>query len=99
MVASMVMGSLSKQTKDPNIAGQLMGMLGGGQPQPPQSSSSGGGLLGGLLGAVMGGRNKQQPAQAQQGGGMMGMLGNLLDSDNDGSAVDDIFDMVMKQRR
>ncbi|MEO0816400.1 MAG: DUF937 domain-containing protein [Pseudomonadota bacterium] len=99
MVASMVMGSLSKQTKDPNIAGQLMGMLGGGQPQPPQSSSSGGGLLGGLLGAVMGGGNKQQPAQAQQGGGMMGMLGNLLDSDNDGSAVDDIFDMVMKQRR
>ena len=99
MVASMVMGSLSKQTKDPNIAGQLMGMLGGGQPQPPQSSSSGGGLQGGLLGAVMGGGNKQQPAQAQQGGGMMGMLGNLLDSDNDGSAVDDIFDMVMKQRR
>ncbi|MEM8576158.1 MAG: DUF937 domain-containing protein [Pseudomonadota bacterium] len=99
MVASMVMGSLSKQTKDPSIAGQLMGALGGSQPQPPQGSSSGGGLLGGLLGAVMGGGGSQQPAQTQQGGGMMGMLGNLLDSDKDGSAVDDIFDMVMKQRR
>ncbi|MEM1106054.1 MAG: DUF937 domain-containing protein [Pseudomonadota bacterium] len=98
MVASMVMGSLSKQTKDPNVAGQLMGMLGGSQPQPPQGSSSGGGLLGGLLGSVMGG-GAAQPAAAQQGGGMMGMLGNLLDSDKDGSAVDDIFEMVMKQRR
>jgi len=99
MVASMVMGSLSKQTKDPNVASQLMGALGGSQPQPAQGSSSGGGLLGGLLGAVMGGGRSRQPAQAQQGGGMMGMLGNMLDSDNDGSAVDDIFDMVMKQRR
>ncbi|MEL6956551.1 MAG: DUF937 domain-containing protein [Pseudomonadota bacterium] len=100
MVASMVMGSLSKQTKDPNIASQLMGALSGGQPQPPQGSSSGGGLLGGLLGSVMGGGRPQAPqASAQQGGGMMGMLGNLLDSDGDGSAVDDIFDMVMKQRR
>lgn len=98
IVASMVMGSLSKQTKDPGIAEQLMGALGGSQPQPPQGSSSGGGLLGGLLGAVMGG-GRQQPAQAQQGSGMMGMLGNLLDSDKDGSAVDDIFEMVMKQRR
>lgn len=100
MVASMVMGSLSKQTKDPNIASQLMGALGGSQPQPPQGSSSGGGLLGGLLGGMLGG-GRQQAAQvpAQQGGGMMGMLGNLLDSDKDGSAVDDIFEMVMKQRR
>lgn len=99
MVASAVMGSLSKQTKDPNIAGQLMGMLGGGQPQPAQQQS-GGGLLGGLLGAVMGGGNKAQPqAAAPQQSGMMGMLGNLLDADKDGSPMDDIFDMVMKQRR
>ena len=74
-----------------------MGALSGSQPQPPQGSSSGGGLLGGLLGAVMGGGRQQAAAQPQQSG-MMGMLGNLLDADKDGSAVDDIFDMVMKQR-
>lgn len=95
MVASMVMGSLSKQTKDPNVGSQLMGMLGGGQSQPAQQSS-GGGLLGGLLGAVMGGGSSN--AQSQQGGGAMGMLGNLLDADGDGSPMDDIFDMVMKKR-
>ncbi|MEM9739572.1 MAG: DUF937 domain-containing protein [Pseudomonadota bacterium] len=101
MVASMVMGSLSKQTKDPNIAGQLMGML-GANPSASTStegSTSSGGLLGGLLGSVMGGSKTQQPAPVQQSGGIMGMLGNMLDSDKDGSAVDDIFDMVMKQRR
>lgn len=97
MVASMVMGSLSKQTQDPGIAGQLMGMLGGGQPQAPQGSSQSAGLLGGLLGAVMGGGRQQAAPQPQQSG-MMGMLGNLLDADKDGSPMDDIFDMVMKQR-
>jgi len=94
MVASMVMGSLSKQTQDPDLGSQIMGMLGGGQSQPTQQSS-GGGLLGGLLGAVMGGGAKPQQ---QQGGGAMGMLGNLLDADGDGSPMDDIFQMVMKQR-
>lgn len=97
LVASMVMGSLSKQTRDPQIQGQLAGMLGGGQPQPAPRQ---GGGLGALLGAVMGGGGRRQqtahqpPAQA----GMMGMLGNLLDADKDGSSVDDIFDMVMKRR-
>ena len=43
------------------------------------------------------GRQQQAAAQPQQAG-MMGMLGNLLDADKDGSPMDDIFDMVMKQR-
>lgn len=93
MIASMVMGSLSKQTNDPNIAGQLLGMLGGGQPQPAQSQGQG---LGALLG---GGRQQAAPAAQQQGqDGMMGMLGNLLDADGDGSPMDDIFQMVMSRR-
>lgn len=94
LVASMVMGSLSKQTRDPDVSGQLSSMLGG-----QSSSQQGGGGLGGLLGAVLGGGRQQAPAQQPAQSGMMGMLGNLLDADKDGSAVDDIFDMVMKQRR
>ena len=39
LVASMVMGSLSKQTKEGDLSSQLMGALGGGQSQ-----GSGGGL-------------------------------------------------------
>ena len=98
IVASMVMGSLSKQTQDNDIASQLMGALGGTQPQPPQTGRRGGGQLGGLLGAALGGGSRQQAAAQSQPAGMAGMLGNLLDADGDGSAVDDIFDMVMKQR-
>jgi hypothetical protein len=87
MVASMAMASLSKQTKKPDMAGALAGMLSGQQPQPAQ------GGIGGLLGGLLGGQSK---AQAQTGA--MGMLGGLLDADGDGNAVDDIFQMVMNRR-
>ena len=87
MVASMAMASLSKQTKRPDMAGALAGMLSGQQPQPAQ------GGIGGLLGGLLGGQSK---AQAQTGA--MGMLGGLLDADGDGNAVDDIFQMVMNRR-
>ena len=87
MVASMAMASLSKQTKKPDMAGALAGMLSGQQPQPAQ------GGIGGLLGGLLGGQSK---AQAQTGA--MGMLGGLLDADGDGNAVDDIFQMVINRR-
>jgi len=87
MVASMAMASLSKQTKKPDMAGALAGMLSGQQPQPAQ------GGIGGLLGGLLGGQSK---AQAQTGA--MGVLGGLLDADGDGNAVDDIFQMVMNRR-
>lgn len=86
VVAAMAMGSLSKQSKQPDIASALMGALaGGGQSQ----ASSG---LGGLVGSLLGG-NKQQ----SQSSGALGMLGGLLDADGDGNAMDDILNMVMKR--
>jgi hypothetical protein len=87
MVASMAMASLSKQTKKPDMAGALAGMLSGQQPQPAQ------GGIGGLLGGLLGGQSTNQ-AQTDA----MGMLGGLLDADGDGNAVDDIFQMVMNRR-
>jgi len=57
VVASMVMGSMSKQAKaapksDGNLLGSLLtSFLGGGQSQ---QRSAGGGLLGGLLGKIFG---------------------------------------------
>jgi len=90
MVATMAMGSLSKQTQQPSMAQQLAGLaLGGGQKQ------SGG--LGSLLGALTGGNRRQaaQQQQAQQQG--MGILGNLLDADGDSNMMDDVLSMAMKQ--
>lgn len=85
IVATMVMGSLSKKSEETDTMSQLAGMLGG------SSQQSGG--LGGLLGGLLGGGQKQAP---QSDG--LGMLGALFDADKDGSAMDDIFQMVLKGR-
>lgn len=91
MVAAMAMGSLSKQTQQPSMASQLAGLaLGDGQQQ-----QSGG--LGGLLGGLLGGNARKQRGYQQQQQQGMGILGNLLDADNDGNMMDDILGMAMKQ--
>lgn len=91
MIAAMAMGSLSKQSKNSDLLSGLAGALAG-------QSSSGGGLGGGLagmLGGLLGG-GKTQAAAPQAGA--LGMLGNLLDADGDGNAMDDIFQMVMSRK-
>lgn len=96
LVATMAMGSLSKQTAAPSMQSQLASlamqqMLGGG------SQSSGlGSLLGGLLG---GGAKRQQQQVAQQHQQGLGMLGKMLDADGDGSMMDDILNMAMNARK
>ena len=87
MVASMAMASLSKQTKQPDMASALSGMLSGKQPQAAQAG------IGGLLGGLLGGKK-----QSSGGAGAMGMLGGLLDADGDGNPMDDIFQIVMTRR-
>ena len=87
IVATMVMGSLSKKSEEPDTVSQLAVLFGGGQSQ-----QSGG--LGGLLGGMLGGGRQRQP---QSDG--LGMLGALFDADRDGSAMDDIFQMVLKSRK
>ncbi|MEO1322825.1 MAG: DUF937 domain-containing protein, partial [Pseudomonadota bacterium] len=91
VLATMVMGSLAKKSEEPDTLTQLAGLLGGAQAQPQRQSGGLGGLLGGLLGG-----GAQSSAPSSNG---MGMLGALFDADRDGSAMDDIFDMVLKQRR
>jgi hypothetical protein len=93
LVATMVMGSLSKKSQEPDVMSGLMGMLSGAQPQPAPKAKGLGGLLGGLLGGAK--RQQQQPAPATN---PLGALGGLFDADKDGSAMDDIFQMVMKGR-
>ncbi len=93
LVATLAMGSLSKQTAAPSMKSALAGlamkqMLGSGQ------KSSG---LGSLLGAVTGSTNRQaQQAEASRQQGM-GMIGKMLDADGDGNTMDDILGMLMKR--
>ena len=93
LVATMAMGSLSKQTRQPDMKSALAGLamqhlMGGKQ--------SG---LGSILGAVTGANGRQQrraETTRQQG---MGIIGKLLDADGDGSMMDDILNMAMNSRR
>ena len=94
LVATLAMGSLSKQTGGSSMKTALAGlamkqMLGSGQ-QP----SGLGGLMGALTGANA--RNQRQAQASHQQG--MGLIGKMLDADGDGSTMDDILGMIMKSR-
>ena len=80
VIASMVMGAMSKQTQQPQFQQQF-----GGQRQ----QGGGGGLLGSLLGGLMGGGRQQQA----QGMPNLGGLEQMFQADNRGSQADDIFDL------
>ena len=94
LVATMAMGSLSKQTKAPTMQSALTGLamqhLMGGQKK------SG---LGAILGAVTGANSRQQRQTQQTHQQGMGIIGKLLDADGDGSMMDDILKMAMNSRR
>lgn len=95
MLAPIVMSYLGQQKQQQNVGadglGGLLGGLLGGAPQ--QSAPSGG--LGDLLGGLLGGGQQQAAAQSS-GNPMMDMASAVLDSDHDGSAMDDIASMAFK---
>ena len=93
LAATMAMGSLSKQTQQPDMKSQLASlaieqMLGGGR----QKQSG----LSGLLGGLLGGNARQQRQVQQQHQQGLGLLGGMLDADGDGSLMDDVLNMAMK---
>jgi hypothetical protein len=67
-----------------------MGYLG----KQKQEQGVGADGLGGLLGGLMGGSQPAQPASS--GNAMLDMASNMLDSDRDGSSLDDIASMAYK---
>ncbi|GAA0499164.1 DUF937 domain-containing protein [Deinococcus depolymerans] len=89
-----VLGGLLGGGAAGGLGGLLGGLLGGGaqsQAQTGRAPASTGGDLGGLLGSVLGGA--PAPQQAAPAGGLMGTLNRALDSDGDGSALDDLIGM------
>lgn len=73
------------------LAPIVMGYLGREKRQQNVGADGLGGLLGGLLGG-----QQAQAAPQSSGNAMMDMVSGMLDSDRDGSAIDDIASMAMK---
>lgn len=73
------------------LAPIVMGYLGREKRQQNVGADGLGGLLGGLLGG-----QQAQAAPQSSGNAMMDMVSGMLDSDRDGSAMDDIASMAMK---
>ncbi len=80
LLAGMAMGGVAKQTRQPDIMSAITGAMSGAN-----QAGAGGGLLGQLAGAALGGKSKGRGANP---------LMNMLDADGDGSAMDDIFNML-----
>lgn len=90
IVASMVMGSLAKQTREPSMQQALGGLMGGGGQSGGGLESAIGGILSGVLG---GGGNKGQQMTGAN------VLGSLLDADGDGSVADDLLNIAGRMMR
>lgn len=73
------------------LAPIVMGYLG----KQKQEQNVGADGLGGLLGSLLGGQQSQAAPQSS-GNAMIDMASSMLDSDRDGSALDDIASMAMK---
>lgn len=94
LVATLAMGSLSKQTQGDSSMKSSLASLAASQLMGGQTS----GGLGGMLSGLLGGKKKaaaQQQANHQQG---LGMLGKMLDADGDGSVMDDLLKAAMNKR-
>ncbi len=75
------------------LAPIVMGYLGRQKQQQGVGADGLGGLLGGLLG---GGQTQTAAPPQSSGNSMIDMASNALDSDHDGSAMDDIASMAYK---
>ncbi|HQU92140.1 MAG TPA: DUF937 domain-containing protein [Pyrinomonadaceae bacterium] len=74
------------------LAPIVMGYLGQQKQQQNVGADGLGGLLGGLLGGALGGG--QAAAAPSSGNPMLDMASSMLDSDRDGSSLDDIASMA-----
>lgn len=82
LAAGLLMGGMGRQANSSGLLGQVMG-----------AAMGGGGGLGGVLGSLMGG-GAPAPQQAAPASGILGMLGPLLDQNQNGSAMDEILGMA-----
>ncbi len=96
VIASMVMGAISKQTREPSMQQALGGLLGGGSSSN-RGYQSGGleSVIGGVLGSVLGGSSGGRQSTGSAGD----ILGSILDADGDGSVADDLLQIAGRMMR
>ena len=91
IVASMVMGSLAKNTRNPGMQSIIESVLGGAGDSYRSGELDSG--LGGLLGGLLGGQDREQDVTGAS------VLGSILDADGDGSVADDILRLAGRMMR
>jgi hypothetical protein len=87
-IAALVMSALAKEGRNPlnDILGEMLG--GGGKSGDP---------FGPLADVIMGGGEAKSSKQGTPSA--IDIFGSMLDADGDGSAMDDIFEMITKASR
>ena len=101
IIVSIVIGALTKQGRNPlnDILGDI---LGGGRRSGGGGQAPGGNPYGDLADIIKGNPDKPgqpAPGQTKPAPSATDIFGSMLDADGDGSAMDDIFEMVAKGAR
>lgn len=103
IIASILMGSLSKQTRQPGLQDIIGDVLGGVLGGRDSANSPGGGVLGQVLDGILGGAantersatsepNRRQPS-------VKDVFGDLLNDRSNGTAADDLLESVLRRTR
>lgn len=105
IIASMIMGSMSKKTQEPGMGDIIGDLLGGALGGTQSQNAPGGGMLGQILGGLLkGGAKRQAPQPAQRRSqarepSLQDIFGSMLDDTSSGNAADDLLDSVLRQTR
>jgi len=103
IIASILMGSLSKQTRQPGLQDIIGDVLGGALGGQDKATSPGGGVLGKVLDGILGGAantdrpSADQPAARQPSA--KDVFGDLLSDRSGGTAADDLLESVLRHTR
>lgn len=101
IIASMVMGSMSKKTQAPGLQDIIGDVLGGALGGGLGGGGQGGGGLGDILGSVLGGDDSpdghRPQTQQRREPSLQDVFGDLLDDRSGGNAADDLLGSVLRQ--
>ena len=102
ILASMIMGSMSKRTREPGLQDILGSVLGGMMSGGGSQNSGGGDVLGSILGGLMKGGDEapKRPGEASgRAPSVQDIFGDMLDDGSGGSAADDLLESVLRHSR
>ena len=91
VLASMVMGSLARNTRNPGMQSVIESVLGGAGGGYRSGNLDAG--LGGLIGGILGSEDREQEITGTS------ILGSILDADGDGSVADDLLRLAGRVMR